>query len=589
MEKQSHQERDFNLVAKVLLGLSMITTGMTIFSSMLKFGYIEYANVTVASLIIEIVLDVLILIAGFAVFLKHRWGLIALTALFVIRMFATIPLDSTMYSYQLGGNMVHFFRDFGLFAIAMCFKKNGVSGWKSILASDKSSEEIDEESHEESEIRTGNEEKQGGVAEEDKNPIVDENTEDCIMEENAQIEKDKTQECLSNEKASSMCMHSSKAIVKNQKPTKLRIWGTIALVFLVGIASLYIYVNSQDYPKYVTRFGDKFKYCLSIPNNKLAKECVANSQKALDEGFVELSIEYTATASEVNPNKSTIMYDIADSYFDIAYETKNDSYYKESETILIELLKVAPGHIMALEELAAIYNNLGNVEESYKIAEQILFNDSDNEQGLYFMCHKFYKKKEWNSLEKWGKRGYNLENKENRNSFTTTGCIYFYAKALYETGNRFDAMRIYAEAENIDPLHWLHAEFEELGGIPCSILSLSVGNEGKDGTVIDKPGETIYSVNTCYLIPYVKVKSERSGTFNFDVKLYENGSLRRNSTRSPIGYSYSSKVKISGLEGQIIEVGGWGSDQPGHWDRGNYRFEIWWKGNKLYSQSFKIY
>jgi hypothetical protein len=48
-------------------------------------------------------------------------------------------------------------------------------------------------------------------------------------------------------------------------------------------------------------------------------------------------------------------------------------------------------------------------------------------------------------------------------------------------------------------------------------------------------------------------------------------------------------VKISGLEEQTIEVGGWGSDKSGHWDRGNYRFEIWWKGNKLYSQSFKIY
>lgn len=589
MEKQSHQERDFNLVAKILLGLSMITTGMAIFNSMLKFGFIEYANVTVASLIIEIVLDVLILIAGFAVFLKHRWGLIALAALFTIRMFATIPLDSTMYSYQLGGNMVHFFRDFGLFAIAMCFKKNGVSGWKSILASDKSSEEIVEESHEDSEIRTGNEEKQGVVAEEDKNPIVDENTEDCIMEENAQTEKDKIQECLSNEKASSMCMQSSKAIVKDQKPTKLRIWGATVLVFLVVIASLYIYVNSQDYPKYVTRFGDKFKYCLSIPNNKLAKECVANSQKALDEGFIELSKEYIATAYEVKPNKYTIMYDIAKGYFNIAYETQNDSYYKESETILVEVLKVAPDHIMALGELAVIYNNLGKVNESYKIAEQILFNEPDNEIGLYFMCDKFYEEKDWDSLEKWGKKGYNLENKENRHSFTTTGCIYFYAKALYEIGNKFDAMRIYAEAENIDPFHWLHAEFEELGGIPCTIISLSVGNEGKNGVVIDKPGEIIDSRNTCYLCPFIKIKSQRKGAFNLDVKLYENGNLIINNNTSPIGYSYSSKVKISGLEEQTIEVGGWGSDKPGHWERGNYRFEIWWKGNKLYSQSFKIY
>ncbi|MBR5147997.1 MAG: hypothetical protein IKV15_02225 [Bacteroidaceae bacterium] len=152
MEDVKVQERDFNLVAKILLGISMVTTGMGIFNCLLKFGYAEYITINTTSLIIKIVLDVLILIAGFATFFKNKWGLIALSAFFVIRMFATIPLDSNMYSYQLGGNMVHLFRDFGLFAIAMCFKKDGISGWKSIFASPKnilvSENDLDEKSAE---------------------------------------------------------------------------------------------------------------------------------------------------------------------------------------------------------------------------------------------------------------------------------------------------------------------------------------------------------------------------------------------------------------------------------------------------------
>ena len=596
---KSHNEQDdsdklsrgFTDFAKFALVLSIYVISVQIIMAIVKIAMGFPINISKGTSIGGIIFNALILTAEIFTLKKNKVGLVSLIVLFIARTLLLVPMGTGSYAYFLGGNIVHLIRDFGLFAIAMCFKKNGVSGWKSILISEEIKETIVEESQEESEALSIDEDKQDEIVEEnDEILIVDGKTEeDCTIEENTQIEKESIQECSSNSPASSTCMQFSKPIVKNRKPTKLWLWGTIVIVLFVGVASLCVYVNSQDYPKYLRRFSDKVKCCFSIPNNRLAKECVENSRKALDEGFIELSKEYIVTASEVKPNNSTIMYDIAKVYSSLAYDTDDDSCYVESKKIVNELLRNSPNDIKALRLLAFTHNNLGDVKESYKIAEQILFNDPEDEVGLYFICYKFYNKNDWDNLLKWGQRGYNLEDKVNRFEVAATGCIYFYAKALYETGSKFDAMRIYAEAENRDPFHWLHAELEELGGIPCTVLSLSVGNKGKNGTIINKPGETICEGNTCYLFPAIKVKSQRTGTFTFDVKLYENGNLSRNNDISPVGYSYKKEVKISGVEEQTIEVGGWGSDTPGTWDRGNYRFEIWWKGNKLYSQSFKIY
>lgn len=134
-------QRDFNTIAKVLLGLSIFPVIMAIINSLISISNNEYFGVNNCSLVIEIICDCLILTAVGLTFMKKRYGLIALTVLFIVRMFATIPIGGNIaYSYQLGGNMVLLLRDFGLFAIAMCFKskRTHMSGWKSMLASAKS-------------------------------------------------------------------------------------------------------------------------------------------------------------------------------------------------------------------------------------------------------------------------------------------------------------------------------------------------------------------------------------------------------------------------------------------------------------------
>ena len=41
------------------------------------------------------------------------------------------------FSYFLGTQFAYFIRDFGLFFTAMFFKKDGISGWASMLASEE--------------------------------------------------------------------------------------------------------------------------------------------------------------------------------------------------------------------------------------------------------------------------------------------------------------------------------------------------------------------------------------------------------------------------------------------------------------------
>ena len=129
-------KRDFNLAAKLLLGYSMFAMIANIVSNITNMSINNYLGKSNLFPSVEIALCVLIVVAEICTFIKLRPALIALTTLFVVRFAITILWNSPLtLAYNIGLNLPYFIRDFGLFAIAMCFKKNGVSGWRSMLAS----------------------------------------------------------------------------------------------------------------------------------------------------------------------------------------------------------------------------------------------------------------------------------------------------------------------------------------------------------------------------------------------------------------------------------------------------------------------
>lgn len=92
--------------------------------------------------------------------------------------------------------------------------------------------------------------------------------------------------------------------------------------------------------------------------------------------------------------------------------------------------------------------------------------------------------------------------------------------------------------------------------IPFIITKLEVANTDENSNIIQDYGETIWDYKTKYLTPRITVKPFKStGTYTIYVKLYKDGSLRTG-TSSPSGYSYSSKVTISGNSSQVFTLSG---------------------------------
>lgn len=124
--------------------------------------------------------------------------------------------------------------------------------------------------------------------------------------------------------------------------------------------------------------------------------------------------------------------------------------------------------------------------------------------------------------------------------------------------------------------------------IPFIATKVEVGNTDENGNVIQNFGETIWDFKTKYLTPRITVKPfKTTGTYTIYVKLYKDGALRTG-TSSPSGYSYSSKVTISGNSSQVFTLSGWGSKTAGHWGIGEYRFEIWYGDYCIGSKTFQV-
>ncbi len=132
-------KRDYNLAAKVFLGLAILSFVLGCVSNLINYS--TYYKLGLGSsqshMVIEAIFDVLLVVAAVFVFKRNKYALIAFLALAIIRMFATIPQGTDVSTaYYLGGKSVVLLRDVGLFCLAMFFRNNGITGWQSFFADD---------------------------------------------------------------------------------------------------------------------------------------------------------------------------------------------------------------------------------------------------------------------------------------------------------------------------------------------------------------------------------------------------------------------------------------------------------------------
>lgn len=605
--------RDFNGAAKFFLGLSMFATIMAIIN-----GFLTIKNYSLLGLngsntiVIEIVMDFLILVAAVLTFMKKPYGLVALTLLFIIRMFVTVDYSSSIsVAGQLGGKTALLLRDFGLFAIAMCFRKDGIAGWKSMLASEEYVRDhtvIKEEPKNESTL-----------------PVVDDGPE--IINDNMDDNNDSKEPVLeateekqyssvsatplyeeavmgeNNEEDTNVqtepdMPHLNNTDTRSKKRINWRRILPIAIPSLCGAAllALLIVVLAGDYPENFDSLGDKFKYYFNLPNNRLAKEYLEKYRSAEQAGLDEMSKIFAETARLAYPSNHDVIDTLTHVFFELGVANDSDKeFYKKAIAISERGLDKYPKDVylmdqyirasynLSLKKASSDINPTAYKEKAYTMAERLLLLEPLDPLALDVMCRKAMNQEDWNNLMKWSEKGLVLKESSFYSEF-----LYFNAKALFENHEYAKAQEMYFAAEKIESESNLHAALARIGGIPCKVLSVEIENRASDGKVITKAGSTIYDDNTRYLAPVLKVEPYRTGRFNFQVKLFHNGKLSSGDS-SPAGYSFDDDALLATSGPQTIKLQGWGSDTPGNWDDGGYRVEIWWEGEQLYTYSFNIY
>lgn len=129
--------RDFNGAAKIFLVLTAFRMLMACIKNIQLIRINSMIGHSSEIYAAQIVFSILAIAAIVFTMMRKRWGLIALLVIAIIEIFGTVPAGSISYSYLLGQNVAEFVFNYGLFLIAMCFKKDGLSGWVAMLASEE--------------------------------------------------------------------------------------------------------------------------------------------------------------------------------------------------------------------------------------------------------------------------------------------------------------------------------------------------------------------------------------------------------------------------------------------------------------------
>jgi hypothetical protein len=127
---------------------------------------------------------------------------------------------------------------------------------------------------------------------------------------------------------------------------------------------------------------------------------------------------------------------------------------------------------------------------------------------------------------------------------------------------------------------------------PFIIENIAFNNTNGGTTINDYSNKFVHS-QVRYISPRIKIvplfdDGESSKLVTMYVKFIEpNGSLNRNPSISPQGYTYMSEERIySSLE--YLYISGWGNDSEGTYQVGTHRVEIWCNSKLIGFGSFEV-
>lgn len=115
---------------------------------------------------------------------------------------------------------------------------------------------------------------------------------------------------------------------------------------------------------------------------------------------------------------------------------------------------------------------------------------------------------------------------------------------------------------------------------PFVITDIDVRNSG------DKWGDPIYSNKSTYIEFRPHFTCLDAGTYTLYVKFFKENVLS-DSDNSPNGYSYEVECYMDSGK-TLKEIAGWGRKEPGNWDAGSYRVELWYNDRKMAEKAFTV-
>jgi len=292
-----------------------------------------------------------------------------------------------------------------------------------------------------------------------------------------------------------------------------------------------------------------------------------------------------------------------------------DEYKKRFEVWFNKASEVYTNNVETTKEIASHYyddNNLNRAENTYKFA---LSHNKDNPELLGLLSYIQFKN---NNIEEAEISARNAikHNRTETNAATTLSMIYayksdwtqtvkwsklaidygselpdayyMYSAGSYNIGDKKVAMDYYNKAHNLDSENYYAEKYEECGGCPLECIKLEHGFTKEGGEVVTDYGQKLLSSKSRYLATRMEANAYRTGRYSFDIKVYENGILSTGDTRVEEGYSYNTTVNIHEIGKCTLQLDGWGSNTPGTWGPGRYRVEVWYKGELVDDNIFRI-
>lgn len=149
---------------------------------------------------------------------------------------------------------------------------------------------------------------------------------------------------------------------------------------------------------------------------------------------------------------------------------------------------------------------------------------------------------------------------------------------------------IQSEADRLETEQALQTLTERIGSsFPLIIGDIEIANVEQNNDIVTDYGETLRSSNARYLKPRLKYYGMIDGSRYLKTKWVRPDGTIITGDASPAGFSQGAEYTIDAGANQMLEMGGWGWDEPGNWSTGNYRLEIWFGNTCLKSKSFTVY